>query len=81
MKQRSFARGSHKDCANAVLQYMQIDKELKEDIYFFREEDGKWKLSLYKPLRWGIAGTAQIAEDVVSNLPLSLTPSAYGSRI
>ena len=50
---------------------LQIDKELGEDIYFYKEKDGKWVLSIYKPLRWGIAGTAQIAEDVVCKKILS----------
>ena len=45
---------------------LQVDKELGEDIYFYKEGNGKWTLSIYKPLKWGIAGTAQIAEDVVS---------------
>lgn len=43
----------------------QVEQELQDDIYFLREASGKWKLSIYQPLRWGIAGTAQIAEDVV----------------
>jgi len=47
-----------------------VDKELQEDFYFFKEKNGRWKLSIYKPLRWGIAGTAQIAEDVVEAMQL-----------
>ena len=53
---------------------LQIDKELGEDIYFYKEGNGKWTLSIYKPLKWGIAGTAQIAEDVVS---ICHTPQFY----
>lgn len=52
-----------------ALDTVQAEQELSDDIYFFKEDDGKWKLSIFKPLRWGIAGTAQIAEDVVSHLP------------
>ena len=37
---------------------MQVEGHLKEDIYFFREDNGKWVLSIYKALNWGIAGTA-----------------------
>ena len=49
---------------------MQVEGHLQEDVYFFREDDGKWMLSIYKPLNWGIAGTAQIAEDVVEAMQL-----------
>lgn len=57
---------------------MQIDKELGGDIYFLKEGNDNWKLSIYKPLRWGIAGTAQIAEDVVS-LARRVTNGAKGN--
>lgn len=55
-----------------------MEKELAEDIYFFKEGNGNWTLSIYKPLRWGIAGTAQIAEDVVraSSTPGKQSPES-----
>lgn len=45
---------------------MQVLQELESDMYFFKHQDDRIGLSIYQPVRWGIAGTAQIAEDVVS---------------
>ena len=44
---------------------VQITKDLDADMYFSKDGEGNYMLAIFKPVRWGIAGTAQIAEDVV----------------
>lgn len=46
---------------------------LEGDNHFTKLGD-KWRLAIYKPLRWGFAGTGKIAEDFIE--ALSLVPGA-----
>lgn len=54
------------DYRTQIKNWLQALQEVEDDMYFFRNGDTKIGLSIYQPVKWGIAGTAQIAEDVVS---------------
>ena len=48
----------------------QAEQELRLSPYFHLKQDGSWGLSIYQPLKWGVVGTGQIAEDVVEIINL-----------
>ncbi|KAK9807592.1 hypothetical protein WJX72_003590 [[Myrmecia] bisecta] len=49
----------------------EVEDALQSDPYFYQIEDsGKWSLAIFRPLKWGFAGTAQIAEDFIEALRL-----------
>ena len=43
---------------------------LAKDCHFTRLPGDRWGLAVYRPLRWGFAGTGKIAEDFVEILAL-----------
>ena len=57
---------------------------LDRDFHFTHFSGDKWGLAVYKPLRWGFAGTGKIAEDFVEILALvpgaQLTAAAARSK-
>lgn len=53
---------------------LQVSAALESDDHFTKLSDDKWGLAIYKPLRWGFAGTGLIAEDFIE--ALSLVPGA-----
>ena len=57
-----------------VVATMQVVAVLEGDDHFTKLSEDKWGLAIYKPLRWGFAGTGKIAEDFIE--ALSLVPGA-----
>ena len=53
---------------------VQVTATLEGDDHFTKLSEDKWGLAIYKPLRWGFAGTGKIAEDFIE--ALSLVPGA-----
>ncbi|KAK9811631.1 hypothetical protein WJX72_007301 [[Myrmecia] bisecta] len=59
-----------------------VREELEENPYFFKLPSSKWTLSIFRPLKWGFADKAQIAEDFIEALSLLPGPelAAVASR-
>ena len=58
----------------SCLSASQVVAALEGDNHFTKLSEDKWGLAIYKPLRWGFAGTGKIAEDFIE--ALSLVPGA-----